>query len=70
MSKHHHHPHEGHSAGEAPGTGRKPLHHSPFFWVAGVFILVALLAFIFSGNLAWRPATSAPQPAAASDAAK
>jgi hypothetical protein len=50
MSKHHHHPHEGHSAGDAPGYGRKPLHHNPFFWVAGFFILVALIGFIVEGS--------------------
>jgi len=63
MSKHHHHPHEGHSSGDGPGSGRKPLHHTVFFWVAGFFILIALLAFIFSGNLALRPAVP-PIPSA------
>jgi hypothetical protein len=70
MSKHHHHPHEGHSAGNPPGTGRGHLRHNWFFYLAGVMILLALLAFIFSGNLAWRPAISSPQPAPSSDAAK
>ena len=53
MSKHHHHPHEGHGAGNPPGTVRGHLHHNWFFYVSGLFILVALLAFIFSGNLSW-----------------
>jgi hypothetical protein len=61
MSKHHHHPHEGHGSGGGPA--RRPLHHSWFFWVAGVFILLALLGFIFSGNLAWNPAAPTPPPA-------
>jgi hypothetical protein len=47
MSKHHHHPDKGPSGGEAPGTRRKPLQHSPLFGVAGFFILVALIAFIY-----------------------
>jgi uncharacterized integral membrane protein len=63
MSKHHHHPHEGHSAGNAPGTGRKAMRHSWFFWIAGVFILLALLGFILSNNLTMQPAP-APRPPA------
>ena len=38
------------------------MHHDWRFYAAGFFILIALLAFIFSGNLAWRPAP-APIPA-------
>jgi hypothetical protein len=70
MSKHHHHPHEGHSAGNPPGTRHGHLRHNWFFYLAGVMILLALLAFIFSGNLALRPTTSSPQPAASSGASK
>jgi hypothetical protein len=55
MSKHHHHPHEGHHSG-TPGASRKPMHHDWRFYVAGLFLFLALLAFIFSGNLRWRPA--------------
>jgi hypothetical protein len=61
VGKHHHHPHEGHRSGTSPG-GNKPMHHDWRFYAAGFFILLALLAFIFSGNLAWRPA-GAPSPA-------
>jgi hypothetical protein len=50
VGKHHHHPHEGHRSGTSPGG--KPMHHDWRFYVAGFFILLALLAFIFSGNLA------------------
>jgi hypothetical protein len=46
MGKHHHHPDEGHSAGAPPGTGRRRWHHSPFFWVAGFFLFLALTLFI------------------------
>jgi len=61
MSKHHHHPHEGHGAGE---PARRPLHHTWFFWVAGFFILLALISFVLSGNLAWRPSATPPPTAA------
>jgi len=61
MSKHHHHPHEGHHSGE-PGASRKPMHHDWRFYVAGFFLFLALLAFILSGNLRWRPAPP-PLPA-------
>jgi hypothetical protein len=64
MSKHHHHPNEGHRGGE-PSASSKPLHHDWRFYVAGFFLLIALLAFIFSGNLAWGPAPVPPQSAAA-----
>jgi hypothetical protein len=65
MSKHHHHPHEGHNAGNPPGTGKKHLRHNWFFYVAGLFILIALLGFIFSNNLTLQPnVVRAPAPAA------
>ena len=68
MSKHHHDPHEGHHSGE-PNASRRPLHHDWRFYVAGLFLFIALLAFIFSENLAWRPAPTpvpAPTPTAVS----
>jgi hypothetical protein len=57
MSKHHHHPDEGHSAGNPP---RNHFRHNWFFYVSGVFILIALLAFIVSGNLSWNFNAGAP----------
>ncbi len=62
MSKHHHHPNEGHSAGNPPGSSRNHFHRNWFFYVSGVFILIALLAFIASGNLSWNFNATAPQP--------
>jgi hypothetical protein len=62
MSKHHHHPNEGHGSGDPPRSLRGHLHHNWFFYVSGVFLLVALLGFIFSGNLSWQFSASAPQP--------
>ena len=66
MSKHHHHPHEGHGSGNPAGTGRKHLRHNWFFYLAGLFILVALIAFVLSGNLLWQP-NALPGSAAHSD---
>jgi hypothetical protein len=64
MSKHHHHPDEGHGSGNPPHSARNHLQHHWFFYVAGVFILVALIAFVLSGNLSWQfsaaPSTSTP----------
>jgi len=58
MSKHHHHPHEGHGSGGSPQNDH--LHHNWFFYVAGFFLFVALLAFIFSRNLAFHPGVAPP----------
>jgi len=57
MSKHHHHPHEGHSSGTPKGDH---FHHNWFFYVAGFFLFLALLAFIFSGNLRFHPSATPP----------
>ncbi len=70
MSKHHHHPHEGHSAGNPPGTGDKPLRHNWFFYVAGFFLLLALIGFILSNNLSMQPTLPAQVPATPSSAGK
>ncbi|HEX4141344.1 MAG TPA: hypothetical protein VHY09_13430 [Candidatus Methylacidiphilales bacterium] len=57
MSKHHHHPNEGHGPGNPPGNHFR---RNWFFYVSGVFILIALLAFIVSGNLTWNFNAAAP----------
>jgi len=57
---HHHHPNEGHGDGSPPRSMRNHLHHNWFFYVSGLFILVALLAFILSGNLSWQFSAAAP----------
>ncbi len=52
-----------------PNPARRPywkrLHHSPFFWVAASFIMAAMIIYIATGNLAFRPgrAPQAPVPA-------
>jgi hypothetical protein len=63
MSKHHHHPDEGHSGGNAPRPVRDHLHHNRFFYVSGVFLFIALLIFVLSGNLRWQINGPAPQQA-------
>lgn len=52
MSKHHHHPHEGHHAGK---PAQKPLHHDWRFYAAGAIIMIALVLYLLSGDLSWRP---------------
>jgi len=61
MSKHHHHPDEGHGDGGSSRPVRNHLHHNWFFYISGLFILIALLAFVFSGNLSWQ-FSAAPPP--------
>jgi len=66
MSKHHHHPNEGHSEGEPPRAARDHLHHNWFFYVAGFFILVALIGFILAGSPAWQLTAAPAQPVSSS----
>jgi hypothetical protein len=70
MSKHHHHPNEGHGGGGSPRSMQNHLHHNWFFYVSGIFILVALLAFVFSGNLAWPQSAPPLHPAPVSGVGK
>ncbi len=42
---------------------RRPIHHSPFFWIAAFFILAAMIVYVISGNLAFGPGHR-PVPAA------
>jgi len=65
MSKHHHHPDEGHGSGDPPRSTLNHLHHNWFFYVSGIFILVALIAFVLSGNLNWQYSDSSPLPTSA-----
>jgi hypothetical protein len=32
----------------------KRMHHSPFFWVAAFFILLAMIVYVVTNNLAFR----------------
>ncbi len=51
------HEHGGPNMGSQPSQKPywKRMHHSPFFWVAAVFILVAMLIFVFTDGLLFRP---------------
>jgi hypothetical protein len=33
----------------------KRIHHTRFFWVAAFFILLAMIVYVVTGNLAFRP---------------
>ena len=37
---------------------RRPLHHSPFFWVGVVLFVFAILVYVFTDALAWIPRRS------------
>ena len=55
-----------HSAEHPPhGPAWKRMHHSPFFWIAFVCILIAMAVFITSSNLALAP-TAGTAPTAVS----
>lgn len=58
--------HGGAHAAEHPphGPAWKRVHHSPFFWVAAVFILIAMVIYVVTNNLAVPPG-SKPVPALA-----
>ncbi|MBP9903247.1 MAG: hypothetical protein KBH45_17440 [Verrucomicrobia bacterium] len=42
-----------HAAAHRPH--RKPLHHSPFFWLAAVCILIAMTIYVLTNNLSTGP---------------
>ena len=42
---------------------RRPLHHSPFFWLAAFFLLAAMIVYVLTGNLSSTPGAK-PLPAA------
>jgi hypothetical protein len=44
----------------------KRMHHSPFFWVAAFFILLAMVVFVMTDGFLLRPRPAAPAPAAVS----
>jgi hypothetical protein len=67
MSKHHHHPNEGHGPGNPP---RSHLHQNWFFYVSGIFILIGLLAFIVWGSQPWKYSAPAPQQMPATGGSK
>ncbi|SDR68577.1 hypothetical protein [Opitutus sp. GAS368] len=44
------------------GPRWKRMHHSPFFWVAAVFIMAAMVTYIMTGNLSFWPGREPQQP--------
>jgi hypothetical protein len=39
----------------------KRIHHSPFFWIAAVFIGIAMFIYVTTNNLSIGPDTTSPQ---------
>lgn len=58
MSQHHHHHNKEHPHHEAPPY---KIHHDWRFYAAGFLIMLALVAYLLSEDLAFRP--SVPPPA-------
>ena len=49
-----------HAADHPPhGPYWKRMHHSPFFWVAAFFILLAMIIYVTTNNLAFGPGQKA-----------
>jgi len=52
-----------HAAEHRPhGPAWKRIHHSPFFWIAAVFIGVAMIIYVTTNNLSIGPGTTSAQP--------
>jgi hypothetical protein len=34
---------------------RKPIHHSPVFWIGVVLFLAAIIVYVLTDDLSWRP---------------
>ncbi len=61
----HHHPHHGpHHDGTEPKAAPawKRVHHSWIFWVGVVLTFAAILTYVLSLDLAWRPRVYLAQP--------
>lgn len=39
----------------AKRNGWRHIHHSPLFWVGIVLCLAAIMIYVFSDDLSWRP---------------
>ena len=44
------------------GPRWKRMHHSPFFWVAAFFIMLAMTIYVMTNDLAFWPGKKAQQP--------
>jgi hypothetical protein len=63
MSQHHHHDNKHHHAHDQSPRTSKPIHHDWRFYAAAALILIAMVLYLLSGDLSWRPAPPASQPA-------
>ncbi len=56
--------HGGAHAAEHPPHGPywKRMHHSPFFWFAACFIMLAMVIYVTSNNLTVVPGKNVPSP--------
>jgi hypothetical protein len=43
---------------EVPARDWRRIHHSPLFWIGVVLCLSAIMIYVLSDDLAWRPASS------------
>ena len=44
------------------GPDWKRMHHSPFFWVAACFIMLAMVIYVLTNDLAFWPGSKAHRP--------
>ncbi len=44
------------------GPAWKRMHHSPFFWVASFFIMLAMTIYVLTNDLAFWPGSKAHRP--------
>jgi len=42
--------------GESTPATRRPIHHSPLFWIGVAMCLAAIVIYVLSDDLSWRPA--------------
>ncbi len=64
-TKHNHHRHEGPDSDNVHGFHRpywKSAHHDWRLWVAVCLMLVAMITYVMSDDLAWRPHSQQQRP--------
>jgi hypothetical protein len=47
------------------GPAWKRMHRTPFFWVAALFIMIAMTIYVMTGNLSFWPSKEPQKPAPA-----
>ena len=53
---------EGSGEGGPSGSEVRPLRHNWFFYVAGFFLVIAVICFVLSNTLIWHPPIALPPP--------